>query len=74
MYLKEKRIKNSIKDELKDFTNISNSPTDASLNDFNIYNETLNSMCSNKHITNLDMFVIRKSVKNNKKILPQKRE
>jgi len=74
LYLKEKKIKNIIKDELKDYTNASNLGNDASLNDFNIHNETINTMCSKKQITNLDMFVIRKSVKNNIKILPQRRE
>jgi len=72
-HLKEKKIKNSIKEELKDFTNISSFREDTSLNDFNIHNTTLNSMCTNKCITNLDLFVVRKTTNNKQKILPQKR-
>ena len=72
-YLKEKKIKNSIKEELKDFNNNNNYCDDASLNDFNIYNTTLDSMCAKKHITNLDLFVVRKSSNTKRKILPQKR-
>jgi hypothetical protein len=72
-YLKEKKIKNSIKEELKDFTNTHNYNEDASLNDFNLYNTTVNSMCTKKHITNLDLFVVRKSTNTKRKILPQKR-
>jgi hypothetical protein len=72
-YLKEKKIKNSIKEELKDFNNNSNYCDDGSLNDFNLYNTTLNSMCTKKQITNLDLFVVRKTTNNKQKILPQKR-
>jgi len=72
-HLKEKKIKNSIKEELKDFTNISSFREDTSLNDFNIHNTTLNSMCTKKCITNLDLFVVRKTTNNKQKILPQKR-
>jgi len=72
-HLKEKKIKNSIKEELKDFTNISSFREDTSLNDFNIHNTTLNSMCTKKYITNLDLFVVRKTTNNKQKILPQKR-
>lgn len=72
-YLKEKKLKNSIKEELKDFNNKSNYCDDASLNDFNIYNTTLDSMCAKKCITNLDLFVVRKSSNSKRKILPQKR-
>ena len=74
-HLKEKKIKNSIKEELKDFNNNSynNYSADASLNDFNLYNTTLNSMCAKKQITNLDLFVVRKSTNAKRKILPQKR-
>ena len=72
-YLKEKKIKNSIKEELKDFTNASNYHEDMSLNDFNLYNTTINSMCTKKQINNLDLFVVRKTTNNKDKILPQKR-
>jgi hypothetical protein len=74
-YLKDKKIKNSIKEELKDFNNNSynNYSADASLNDFNLYNTTVNSMCAKKQITNLDLFVVRKSTNAKRKILPQKR-
>ena len=72
-HLKEKKLKNSIKEELKDFTNTSSLREDASLNDFNLYNATLNSMCAKKCITNLDLFVVRKSSNTKRKILPQKR-
>ena len=74
-HLKEKKIKNSIKEELKDFNNNSynNYSADASLNDFNLYNTTVNSMCAKKQITNLDLFVVRKSTNAKRKILPQKR-
>ena len=72
VHLKEKKIKNSIKEELKDFNNNSYS-TDTSLNDFNLYNTTLNSMCTKKQITNLDLFVVRKNINAKQKILPQKR-
>ena len=72
-HLKEKKLKNSIKEELKDFTNAHNYCDDASLNDFNLYNTTLNSMCAKKCITNLDLFVVRKSSNTKRKILPQKR-
>ena len=72
-YLKEKKIKNSIKEELKDFTNASNYHEDMSLNDFNLYNTTINSMCTKKQINNLDLFVVRKTTNNKVKILPQKR-
>ena len=72
-HLKEKKIKNSIKDELKDYTNVSTTWGDASLNDFNLYNTTLNSMCTKKQITNLDLFVVRKTTNAKQKILPQKR-
>jgi len=72
-HLKEKKLKNSIKEELKDFNNKSNYCDDASLNDFNLYNATLNSMCAKKCITNLDLFVVRKSSNTKRKILPQKR-
>jgi hypothetical protein len=72
-HLKEKKLKNSIKEELKDFNNKSNYCDDASLNDFNLHNATLNSMCAKKCITNLDLFVVRKSSNTKRKILPQKR-
>jgi hypothetical protein len=72
-HLKEKKIKNSIKEELKDFNNNSNYCEDTSLNDFNLYNTTVNSMCAKKCITNLDLFVVRKTINNKLKILPQKR-
>jgi hypothetical protein len=72
-HLKEKKIKNSIKEELKDFNNNSNYCEDTSLNDFNLYNTTVNSMCAKKCITNLDLFVVRKTINNKQKILPQKR-
>ena len=75
VHLKEKKLKNSIKEELKDFNNNSynNYNTDTSLNDFNLYNTTLNSMCTKKQITNLDLFVVRKTTNAKQKILPQKR-
>ena len=75
VHLKEKKLKNSIKEELKDFNNISynNFSADTSLNDFNLYNTTLNSMCTKKQITNLDLFVVRKTTNAKQKILPQKR-
>ena len=75
VHLKEKKIKNSIKEELKDFNNNSynNYSADTSLNDFNLYNTTLNSMCTKKQITNLDLFVVRKTTNAKRKILPQKR-
>jgi hypothetical protein len=72
-HLKEKKLKNSIKEELKDFTNAHNYCDDTSLNDFNLHNATLNSMCAKKCITNLDLFVVRKSSNTKRKILPQKR-
>jgi hypothetical protein len=72
-HLKEKKLKNSIKEELKDFNNKSNYCDDASLNDFNLHNATLNSMCAKKCITNLDSFVVRKISNTKRKILPQKR-
>jgi hypothetical protein len=72
-HLKEKKLKNSIKEELKDFNNKSNYCDDTSLNDFNLHNATLNSMCAKKCITNLDLFVVRKSSNTKRKILPQKR-
>jgi hypothetical protein len=72
-HLKEKKLKNSIKEELKDFNNKSNYCDDTSLNDFNLHNATLNSMCAKKCITNLDLFVVRKSSTTKRKILPQKR-
>ena len=75
-YLKDKKIKNSIKEELKDFNNNSYNncgEEDNSLNSFNLYNTTLNSMCTKKQITNLDLFVVRKSSNAKRKILPQKR-
>ena len=76
VHLKEKKIKNSIKEELKDFNNNSynNYSADTSLNDFNLYNTTLNSMCTKKQITNLDLFVVRKTTNAKRKILPQKRD
>ena len=75
VHLKEKKLKNSIKEELKDFNNNSynNYSADTSLNDFNLYNTTLNSMCTKKQITNLDLFVVRKTTNAKQKILPQKR-
>jgi len=72
-YLKDKKIKNSIKEELKDFNNNNNYCHDASLSSFNIYNATLDNMCTKKQITNLDLFVVRKSSNAKRKILPQKR-
>jgi len=72
-YLKDKKIKNSIKEELKDFNNNNNYCDDLSLSSFNIYNATLDNMCTKKHITNLDLFVVRKSSNAKRKILPQKR-
>jgi len=72
-YLKDKKIKNSIKEELKDFNNNNNYCDDASLSSFNIYNATLDNMCTKKCITNLDLFVVRKSSNAKRKILPQKR-
>lgn len=72
-YLKDKKIKNSIKEELKDFNNNNNYCDDASLSSFNIYNATLDNMCTKKQITNLDLFVVRKSSNAKRKILPQKR-
>jgi hypothetical protein len=72
-YLKEKKLKNSIKEELKDFNNNNNYCDDASLSSFNIYNATLDNMCTKKRITNLDLFVVRKSSNAKRKILPQKR-
>jgi hypothetical protein len=72
-YLKEKKLKNSIKEELKDFNNNNNYCDDASLSSFNIYNATLDNMCTKKQITNLDLFVVRKSSNAKRKILPQKR-
>jgi len=86
LYLKEKKIKNSIKNELKYYSN--NSIYDMSNNEknfesFNINTESIKYMSNNdnndtnsssKKLTNLDLFVVRKSNKNNKKILPQKRE
>ena len=75
LHLKEKKIKNTIKDELKDYSN--SSYNDQTVGDFNITHETINCMCPNdtsKKISNLDLFVVRKSNKYNKKILPQKRE
>jgi len=72
-HLKEKKLKNSIKEELKDFNNNNNYYDDASLSSFNIYNATLDNMCTKKQITNLDLFVVRKSSNAKRKILPQKR-
>jgi hypothetical protein len=72
-HLKDKKIKNSIKEELKDFNNNNNYCDDASLSSFNIYNATLDNMCTKKQITNLDLFVVRKSSNAKRKILPQKR-
>jgi hypothetical protein len=72
-YLKEKKLKNSIKEELKDFNNNNNYCDDTSLSSFNIYNATLDNMCTKKQITNLDLFVVRKSSNAKRKILPQKR-
>ena len=75
LHLKEKKIKNTIKDELKDYSN--SSYNDQTIGEFNITHETINCMCPNdtsKKISNLDLFVVRKSNKYNKKILPQKRE
>jgi len=72
-YLKDKKIKNSIKEELKDFNNNNNYCHDPSLSSFNIYNATLDNMCTKKQITNLDLFVVRKSSNAKRKILPQKR-
>ena len=77
LHLKEKKIKNSIKDELKDYSNINSIYNSSLLDEFNINNETINYMGAtdnSKKLTNLDLFVIRKSNKINKKILPQKRE
>jgi hypothetical protein len=75
LHLKEKKMKNIIKDELKEYSN--NSLTNQTVGDFNITTETINCMCptdTSKKISNLDLFVMRKSNKYNKKILPQKRE
>jgi hypothetical protein len=75
LHLKEKKMKNIIKDELKEYSN--NSLTNQTVGDFNITTETINCMCptdTSKKISNLDLFVVRKSNKYNKKILPQKRE
>ena len=76
LHLKEKKMKNIIKDELKDYSN--SSYNDQTVGDFNITDETINCMCpqndTSKKIQNLDLFVVRKSNKYNKKILPQKRE
>ena len=76
LHLKEKKIKNTIKVELKDYSN--SSYNDQTIGDFNITDETINCMCpqndTSKKIQNLDLFVVRKSNKYNKKILPQKRE
>jgi hypothetical protein len=76
LHLKEKRMKNIIKDELKDYSN--SSISNQNIGDFNINAETINCMCpqndTSKKIQNLDLFVVRKSNKYNKKILPQKRE
>jgi len=76
LHLKEKKMKNIIKDELKDYSN--SSLNDQMVSDFNITSETINCMCpqndTSKKISNLDLFVVRKSNKYNKKILPQKRE
>ena len=72
-HLKDKKIKNSIKEEHKDFNNNNNYCDDASLSSFNIYNATLDNMCTKKQITNLDLFVVRKSSNAKRKILPQKR-
>ena len=76
LHLKEKKMKNIIKDELKDYSN--SSYNDQTVGDFNITSETINCMCpqndTSKKIQNLDLFVVRKSNKYNKKILPQKRE
>ena len=76
LHLKEKKMKNIIKEELKDYSN--SSYNDQTVGDFNITSETINCMCpqndTSKKIQNLDLFVVRKSNKYNKKILPQKRE
>ena len=75
LHLKEKKMKNIIKEELKDYSN--SSYNDQTVGDFNITNETINCMCptdTSKKIQNLDLFVVRKSNKYNKKILQQNRE
>lgn len=76
LHLKEKKMKNIIKDELKEYSN--SNVNNQSVGDFNITAETINCMCpqneTSKKIQNLDLFVVRKSNKYNKKILPQKRE
>ena len=75
LHLKEKKMKNIIKEELKDYSN--SSYNDQTVGDFNITHETISCMCpvdTSKKIQNLDLFVVRKSNKYNKKILPQKRE
>jgi hypothetical protein len=68
-------MKNIIKDELKEYSN--SSINNETIGDFNITTETINCMYTtdtSKKIPNLDLFVVRKSNKFNKKILPQKRE
>ena len=75
LHLKEKKMKNIIKEELKEYSN--SSLNNQNVGDFNITTETINCMCpsdTSKKIQNLDLFVVRKSNKYNKKILPQKRE
>ena len=86
LYLKEKKIKNSIKNELKYYSNnyiYDMSNNEKNVESFNINTESIKYMSNNdnndtnsssKKLTNLDLFVVRKSNKNNKKILPQKRE
>lgn len=75
LHLKEKKMNNIIKEELKEYSN--NSLNNQNVGDFNITTETINCMCptdTSKKIQNLELFVVRKSNKYNKKILPQKRE
>ena len=86
LYLKEKKIKNSIKNELKYYSNdyiYDMSNNEKNFESFNINTESIKYMSNNdnndtnsssKKLTNLDLFVVRKSNKNNKKILPQKRQ
>ena len=86
LYLKEKKIKNSIKNELKCYSNnyiYDMSNNEKNFESFNINSESIKYMSNNdnndtnsssKKLTNLDLFVVRKSNKNNKKILPQKRQ
>jgi len=77
LHLKEKKIKNSIKNELKEYSNNNSISNNSLVDEFNINNETINYMSAtdnSKKLTNLDLFVVRKSNKINNKILPQKRE